>query len=150
MTRRRREIIATVVVGGIFALFTGLGSFYIIQTTAYTDQSLKAIVLRESWSAALLNIATELIGAVLIFLILKILFQLDESVSRDTSSNQDNEPVWKYPLKNAIRLLAENGKLDSGSIGVFQQSLNDGSNRELLNTKDIRDLRIELKHFEDS
>nr|WP_281719788.1 hypothetical protein [Nitrosomonas nitrosa] len=155
MSFGRAEFIAFFIVFLLAVIFLG-ASYFIIRDIGYGDGTVSQseIAQQEFWASGLLNVATELVGAVALYLVFKVLFRLGDEQSTkskegvpapgvSTLMDEDQQHMWKKPLKEVVELLVRDKKLSSDSIGLFSRyKLPDGT--ELLTAQDVRELRTEL------
>lgn len=99
--RQRLERIAYLVVIGLLALLFVVVSYFLSDN------------LENFWLSLLINLSTEFIGAIVIFFVIRVLFQLEEQ-----------RPV-KEKLYEKIEYLVKNRKLDENDVLLFQEILDD-------------------------
>lgn len=160
MKARRPEIIAAVVV--LLVSFGLCSVSYSISNNISYDSQQADIRTQEQIVNLLINIASGLLGSVILFVVYQLLFGFrgdttdssDQSVDaskgqRDSSRSPDlpvtNDAQWSGPLMEALQLLIEDGTLnDPRSLEPFS-SVKFANGQSLLKGNDIRRLQTEIR-----
>lgn len=148
--RRNSEKFAVALIAILSIMSCGVSGVF-LTLVGYTEAAQRRAAWLEYGTSLFQNMATELVGVIIIFAIYKILFglwedKIEENVERvmidapsSSQTSRDNE-IWKKALQESLLTLIAAGKIDRQSLQVFGESI-DGV--RLLSREEIRDLQQE-------